>query len=326
MNIDKNNNPKGDILIVDDIPENLDILFSLLSQQGYEIRRVISGKQALNAAKYDPPDLILLDILMPDMDGYEVCQQLKANRATCDIPVIFISAKSEVFDKVKAFKLGGIDYITKPFYLEEVLCRIETQLIIKNQKKLLEQEINERKKAQIALELANQELQRLAILDDLTKIANRRRFEEYIEQEWYILKREQLPLSLIMIDVDYFKLYNDNYGHIKGDDCLKMIAQAIAYTLNRPGDLSARYGGEEFAVILPNTKIEGAVKVAEKILLEVHKLKIEHLKSDVSKYVTISMGVASIVPIKELSPKFLINAADKALYEAKKQGRDRIVS
>jgi diguanylate cyclase (GGDEF)-like protein len=180
----------------------------------------------------------------------------------------------------------------------------------------------QRKKAETALKVANQELERLAALDGLTQVANRRQFDKILQQEWYRLKREQLPLSLILCDVDYFKRYNDRYGHLEGDNCLREVALAIASASRRPADLVARYGGEEFAVILPNTKAEGALQVAELIRQQVQWLKIPHALSSVSQYVSLSLGVSTIVPTGDSSPQELIETTDLALYSAKQQGRN----
>jgi diguanylate cyclase (GGDEF)-like protein/PAS domain S-box-containing protein len=197
------------------------------------------------------------------------------------------------------------------------------------------QDISERKRAaadrskfiqeKVALKKTNYTLQRLANIDGLTQVANRRRFDEWLRQVWRQLTREQVPLSLIFCDVDHFKLYNDTYGHQAGDNCLQQVAQAISRQVKRPADLVARYGGEEFAVILPNTPGEGALAVAQTIRQEIHSLKIPHAQSRVSEYVTLSLGVVSMVPTQGLSPEDLISNADKALYKAKEQGRDRII-
>jgi two-component system, cell cycle response regulator len=478
---------KRDILIVDDTPANLRLLTRILSGEGYEVRVASSGKQALRSVESKPPSLIILDIMMPEIDGYQVCQQLKAKEETCDIPVIFLSALDEVMNKVKAFELGGVDYMTKPFEPIEVVARVHNQLRLRElqlqlQEKNVElqllltvtQAINEasdvdtalnvileevcqtlgwdfgeawipnaeetilqsnvswyreddnlvyfyhnqhlsfpfneglpgrvwqsqkleiienfeayypintsrfdreslslksalavpilfanknlavlmfysktakildqrsqdilkaiatqlgsmiqRKQAEELLKQANQELERLATFDWLTQIPNRRCFDEYLFQEWRRLAREQQSLSLILCDVDYFKLYNDHYGHQEGDDCLQQVAQALRRAVRRPADLVARYGGEEFAVILPNTEGQNAVIVAERIREEIKKLKIIHAYSNVSEYVTLSLGVSCLIPTQSYSPEPLVSFADQALYEAKKQGRDRVIS
>lgn len=191
---------------------------------------------------------------------------------------------------------------------------------LKKYSQTLEQKVTERT---LALEIANQELQRLATIDDLTQIANRRLFDEYLRQEWRRLVRERVPLSLILCDVDHFKLYNDYYGHQAGDECLKKVAQAMKEAIKRPADLVARYGGEEFAIILSDTNNLGAARVAQEILRVIAKLNVPHALSNVSEYVTLSLGVSSTIPTQDISPKILIDFADKALYKAKKAGRNR---
>lgn len=322
--------PLGNILIVDDMPNNLHLLSTMLTEHGYKVRSVANGQMALREAQSAPPDLILLDINMPQLNGYEVCSLLKAAKFTSDIPVIFISTLDEVWDKVRAFAVGGADYITKPFQLAEVIARVEYQLTIRRLQKhfteqnaKLQREIQERHRVEAALLQANQELKRLANLDSLTMIPNRRRFNECLHLEWRRLLREQASLCLILCDVDYFKLYNDTYGHLTGDFCLQQIAGAISRILKRPADLVARYGGEEFVAILPNTNPEGAFFVAEAMRNAVESLKILHAQSPISEYVTLSLGVASLVPTAEFSPEVLLAMADRALYEAKEQGRNR---
>lgn len=304
----------GIILIVDDNPTNLSVLSQALKEAGYKSRVAIDGQSAIEQIQEDPPDLILLDVQMPGIDGFETCARLKADPATKEIPVIFITASVDIENKVKGLSLGGVDYITKPFQQEEVLARVKVHLTLRCLT------LTVRKQA-IALEQANQELRRLANMDGLTGIANRRRFDEYLEQEWYRLAREQEDLSLILCDIDYFKNYNDHYGHQAGDDCLKEVAQAIRSTIQRPADLVARYGGEEFAIILPNTPPEGAIHIAESIRLNVKRLKIDHASSKIG-CLTLSLGVGSQVPSRQSQSSFLITIADKALYTAKDRGRD----
>lgn len=386
---------KGNILLVDDLPENLKLLSDLLSKYGYTARSVTSGARAIKTAKAKRPDVMFLDVLMPEMNGYQVCQAFKADPDLCDIPIIFISALGDTVDKLKGFEVGGVDYITKPYQVKEVLARLEAQLIIQKQQRSLQDEIakrkeieevlyqsrsllssilnsaldgiaamqavrdpatgaiedfrclvvnpiiskmlgrnrddligklvfrrfiehidphlfarfvevvesgdpldedfyyplddsdsswyhyvavklgdgfavtvrdiTSRKQTELALQEANRKLELLANLDGLTQIANRRRFNDYLLFHWQHHQREQKMLSLILIDIDYFKLYDDSYGHQGGDDCLIQVAQAIAKVPQRVVDLVARYGGEEFAVILPNTDTEGALIIAESI-------------------------------------------------------------
>ncbi len=318
---------KGNILLIDDLPENLQLLTKLLSSLGYAVRSAISGSRGLKSAKLKPPELILLDIQMPDMDGYEVCQAFKADPTLCDIPILFVSALDATFDKLKAFQVGGVDYITKPFQLEEVVARMETHLTIQRQKQRLQDEIAKRLQTELILQEANRKLELMANLDGLTQIANRRRFDDYLSLELQHHKRNQTYITLILADIDYFKRYNDTYGHQGGDDCLIRVAQAIAQVPQRATDLVARYGGEEFAVILGGTDTKGALKVAERMQAEIAALAIPHQGSDVSAFVTLSIGVASLIPTtKEQTIASLISYADQALYIAKNQGRNRAIA
>lgn len=313
------------ILVVDDNPDNIQFLGSLLVQQGYEIGIAQNGEQALKFIEERLPDLILLDIMMPNIDGYEVCRQLKASSLTKMIPVIFISAKVEAEDIIKGLEMGAVDYVKKPFNATELLLRVNTHLELKLSRERLEAEITKRSSLQKQLEQANNELQLLSNLDGLTKIANRRRFDRCIKQEGLRAIREKTPLSLLMCDVDHFKNYNDTFGHQMGDACLQKIALAISSASQRPGDLTARYGGEEFAVILSNTSSSGALQIANMIRAAVQSLEIEHKGSPVSRFVTISIGIATMVTAESLSIETLILNADKALYRAKESGRDCIV-
>ena len=324
---------KGNILIVDDAPDNLRLLSGALSQHGYDVRTVINGRMALIAAQTVPPELILMDIRMQGMDGYEVCRALKSNSRTSDISVIFVSTLDSVIDKVKAFGAGGVDYITKPFHVQEVLARVTTHLTvqrlqtqIKQRNEVLQQEVRDRIAAESALQVANQKLLSLANTDGLTQLSNRRRFDEYLTQEWSRMNREQQPLSLILCDIDYFKRYNDTYGHQAGDDCLRHISTILQSCAKRSSDVAARYGGEELALILPNTPAAGAIQVAEEIQAKVRQLRYSHANSPSRKYVTLSIGVSTVIPRFDLMPKHLIAATDAALYQAKTEGRDRIIN
>ncbi|QDZ39140.1 diguanylate cyclase [Euhalothece natronophila Z-M001] len=510
-------NSEAKILAVDDVPENLLLLCELLEERGYKVSLASDGELVLNNIPDCPPDLILLDIRLSGINGYEVCSRLKANPKTQHIPIIFLSVLEDPRVKVKAFKVGGADYITKPFQEEEVIARIENHLTIQRQKEELEelqaQLINkntvlaeqnkhlnvllqltklmntaesldeaiaqllpqickviawdygeawilnpegtklersdyfyvsnpdfnwlenstdydevlaiqselvesiahskkiqwlsnisdidtfnlssdyqilqaklqasgltsllglpiifkeevlavlifmgdhssyqeegasvpafspdwldliqsvgtqlgalmQRLRTEIALKKANEKLQHLVAYDGLMEIANRRRFDEYLDEQWRQGKRDRGELSLVLCDLDAFKAYNDTLGHQAGDKCLQQVAKKIQEVVKRPMDLVARYGGEELAILLPYTCQIGAFQLAEQIRGAVKSLKIEHPKSPVSDYVTVSIGVSSIIPRDDCAPKQLIRMADKALYKAKEMGRDQVV-
>jgi diguanylate cyclase (GGDEF)-like protein len=318
------------ILIIDDNTTVLNVAVEYLQEGQFVALVAQDGESGLMQSKSARPNLILLDVLMPGIDGFETCRRLKAERETKDIPVIFMTALSNTEDKVKGFEVGAVDYVTKPIQREELLARITTHLRIQaltqqlqKQNQQLQQQALELKQAKETAESACRELKRLANLDSLTQVANRRRFDEHLSQEWRRLAREKAPLSLILCDIDYFKPYNDYYGHQAGDATLKQVAQAIEGAIKRPADLVARYGGEEFAIILPNTGMAGAVKVAQLIQMEIKRLQIPHAHSQVSPFITLSLGITSQVPDPDLPPESLIAHADKALYAAKKQSRDR---
>ncbi|MBE9127213.1 MULTISPECIES: diguanylate cyclase domain-containing protein [unclassified Coleofasciculus] len=323
---------KGTLLIVDDNPTNLEVLFDFLTDAGFKVLIARDGESALEKVNYAHPDVILLDVIMPGIDGFETCRRLKANPSTHDIPIIFMTALSQTAVVVKGFELGAVDYITKPTQQEIILARVITHLTIQklrhslqSQNVQLQQEIHQRQQAEADLQNANQQLRRLATLDGLTEVANRRRFDEYLNQYWRISCREKWWLSLLLCDVDFFKLYNDAKGHQSGDECLKAVARSLSCAVKRPADLVARYGGEEFAVILPNTPGDGALRVAELIQASLKQLLLPHPRSPISEYVTLSSGVASVIPSRKYSPEALIAAADRALYQAKEAGRDRAV-
>ncbi|WP_349016918.1 diguanylate cyclase [Pseudomonas sp. UYIF39] len=296
------NRPK--LLIVDDQPTNIRVLHELF-RQDCDVFMATSGEQAISVCQTQLPDLILLDVVMEGMDGHEVCRRLKADPATQGIPIIFITAQQQESDEVLGLELGAVDFITKPINTTIVRARVRTHLTLKLQSDLLRS---------------------MALMDGLTGVANRRKFNEDILAAWRLCFREQKPLSLILVDVDYFKRYNDRYGHQAGDDCLKSVAQTLSETVRRPYDLVARYGGEEFACVLPNTVLSGAVEIAERMQERVRTLGIEHSASDVDRVVTISLGVATLTPTRDLEFQALIEAADKQLYEAKNAGRARVCS
>ncbi|RRJ85439.1 PleD family two-component system response regulator [Aestuariirhabdus litorea] len=291
------------ILIVDDQKVNLDILVNLL-EDSYEIAVAKSGEAALRAVEADMPDLILLDVVMPGIDGTEVCRRLQSEPGTRHIPIIFITAKSSVESEAEGLELGAVDYITKPFNPAVVRARVANHIRLKRYQ---------------------DQLEALNTRDPLTGIANRRRFDRYLEHEGRSAIRSGAPLSLLMMDIDYFKPYNDNYGHPVGDECLKQVARALVGAVDRSIDLVARYGGEEFAAVLPGTSEAGALKVAEAMRKAVRALGIKHQHSQVADCVTISIGVGTGVITRHDQPMQLLEQVDAALYRAKAQGRDRVV-
>lgn len=323
---------KERVLVVDDSSDNLELLSYILTFKGYQVVTSDRGQTALEIARSDPPDIILLDIGMPEMDGYEICQRLRSGYKTKDIPIIFVSAWNQGNNKIQAFKYGGNDYITKPYQMEEVIARVENQLQIQrlkteleNKNQLLAEQLSQQTNQKQQLLKINEELGHLVNIDSLTQLANRHCFDEFLTREWYRRRRDNYSLSLIICDIDYFKLYNDCFGHIAGDECLKQVAEVISQGVKRPADLAARYGGEEFAMILPQTPAQKALIVAERIRLNVKKLQLPHPSSLVDDCVSLSLGVSCIVPDSKYTEQQLLSAADEALYEAKKQGRDRAV-
>jgi diguanylate cyclase (GGDEF)-like protein len=307
----------GDVLVVDDNRVNVGLLTGILQKRHYAVRNATDGQQALAVMRAAPPEIVLLDIRLPGMDGYEICRQMKADPRTKDIPVIFVSALDDGLDKARAFEVGGIDYVAKPFSSAEVVARVENQLKISRLQRHLAQKNAE-------LERANRMLQSLSYVDALTGVPNRRHFDELLDQEWRRALRDESSMCVILIDVDLFKAFNDNYGHQSGDDCLKHVAVEVSGVLRRGGDLAARYGGEEFGVVLPATEAPGALVVAEDMRRRVEGLKVPH-KGSPFKVVTISLGVKALRPGPQDTPETILAAADRALYRAKETGRNRVV-
>ncbi|WP_343730824.1 diguanylate cyclase [Duganella sp.] len=418
------------ILIVDDAPENLGALRKMMVQQGYQTFVATTGERALKIARRVHPDLILLDIMMPGMDGYETCRQLKSQAATQRIPIIFMSARTETEDVVAGFDIGAVDYISKPLRMPEVCARVRTQLQIRNRSETHEEQaerlrtivnnmaegllifeadgriqmtnpacdkylgyqleplagrsihdllnplvaqeyldyfaryaaapqsahnhgtreviIRHRNGSSVCMDLtltpmylrqplfigllhdithhkqSEDALQRAAMVDPLTKIANRRHFDSFLEKEWQRAMRSGQPLSLVVLDVDHFKLYNDTLGHPAGDACLQQVAQAIASHALRPTDLAARYGGEEFVILFAETDAEAAHLLAESIRAHIESLQIPHPRSTTSAWLTVSIGVATIHPHQLDNTESLFVAADRAMYAAKEGGRNQV--
>jgi len=290
------------ILIVEDSKLNQEILRKILSKD-YTIVIAQDGAEALEKVKAEHPDLILLDIILPGMDGFGVLTELKKNDASHSIPVLIISGRSNPDDEVKGLKLGAVDYITKPFHEIVVKARVDTQIRILTQMRIIEE---------------------FGFIDTLTSIPNRRQFDQFLVREWNRTRRDKIPFSILMIDVDHFKMYNDTHGHQQGDVALQTVASTIASSLKRKSDTAARWGGEEFAVLLPNTTLEGAMQVAEDIRRNIESAAIPVSGDDSYHHVTISMGVAQMLPDTDISIANLILQADMALYNAKDKGRNRV--
>jgi diguanylate cyclase (GGDEF)-like protein len=295
-------NPKAKILVVDDMLINIRILDKILNTE-YEILTATSGREALKIACQQMPDLILLDVIMPEMDGFAVCKELKQADTTKDIPVIFITANNQEEDESRGFEAGVVDYVTKPVRASILKARVRIHLELKS---------------------SRDHLKALSIIDGLTQVANRRKFDEAIEYEWRRSCRNQRPISLLLMDIDFFKTYNDHYGHLAGDECLKIIAREISTVVRRPADLFARYGGEEFVLLLPDIESRGAAFIAKKVQETIKSVNVSHAYSPVAGYITLSIGVATRVPQEGQSHNDLISEADKMLYMAKQNGRNQI--
>jgi len=299
---------------------------ALSSQEDIEFHYCQDPSKAVKLASEINATVILQDLVMPEIDGLMMVRYFRVNKATAQIPIIVLSTKEEATIKSEAFQLGANDYLVKLPETIELIARIRyhSQAYITQLERDAAFRALEKSREQLAE--ANRTLQKLSSLDGLTGIANRRTFDETLSKEWNRAVRDQKPLGLIMLDIDFFKLYNDHYGHQGGDDCLKKVAKGLEAAINRDADFLARYGGEEFSAILPDTDIQGAVKVAEEMRQSIKSLHIEHVMSKVSDIVSISIGVASMIPQNDTEQETLIAAADQALYKAKEEGRDRIMS
>lgn len=289
------------LLIVDDDVGMIRLLSDILRDEG-EIYFATRGEAALKLITNRRPDVVLLDADMPGMDGFEVCRRVVAETAG-ECAVIFVTGYADITMETRALELGAVDFIAKPVSPPVVRARVRTQVKLKRQA---------------------DRLRRLASLDGLTEIANRRTFNQMLEVEWRRGCRTGSALGLLLIDVDFFKSFNDLYGHQEGDACLRTVAKTVERLCRRPADFAARYGGEEFAAILPDTDLAGAERVAESLCAAVRALAIPHAGSSAAPYLTISIGTAAQLPQSDAGQEFLITTADRALYSAKAAGRDRV--
>lgn len=299
---------KPRLLVVDDQAPNIQVLYQAFGGD-YEMFMANHGEQALTLCRDKQPDMVLLDVMMPGIDGFEVCRRLKADPATQDIPVIFITVHNDPTQETRALEMGAVDFITKPINPTVVRARVRTHLTLKFQ---------------------SDSMRRLAFLDGLTGVFNRRYFDQQLGVEYARAARSGACLSLILIDIDHFKSYNDHYGHPAGDDCLRQVASALKEGLRRPADLVARYGGEEFVCVLPETGFEQATDLAHQLESSVQALQLRHEWSDAGPVVTISLGVATRMarePGEAFGdPGALVALADAQLYPAKRSGRNRVCS
>jgi len=296
-------NDHASVLVVDDNPANIELLHEIL-RSDYRVLFALNGDDAVATALEHQPDLILLDVIMPERDGYATCAALKSAAETSDIPVIFVTAMDRIEDEEKGLGLGAVDYIAKPFSPAIVRLRVGHHIELKRQRDILYS---------------------LSQLDGLTGVANRRAFDATLQRYWYAQARRGQPLTVVMVDIDHFKAFNDGLGHYAGDECLKQVAEGLLRCVQRGQDLFARFGGEEFACLLPDTAGTGATEVASRMVEEVRALEIAHPSSPVDAVVTVSVGVCTCVPTAEGDPVSVVDSADKALYAAKRAGRGRFV-
>ena len=290
------------LLVVDDQAVNIQVMYQTFAND-HQVLMARSGQAALQVCENHSPDLIVLDVMMPDMDGYEVCQRLKADARTHDIPVIFVTARHDEMAETRGLDVGAVDFISKPINPAIVRARVKTHLTLKAQ---------------------SDQLRQWVYIDGLTGLNNRRHFDEALAQEWARATRQRSMISVVLIDVDHFKHYNDHYGHMAGDECLRRIATTIRNQLKRPADLAARYGGEEFACILPETGHAGAMHFARSVGDAIRALGMAHATAAHSDVVTISLGVCSGHAQTGVGPQAMLESADTQLYAAKAQGRDRV--
>ena len=321
------------IVLIDDDQDSCLLIKTFLGSIYHkdDIVEFFSGQAALEYFKLDTltactqgVDLILLDVLMPGLNGIEVCTRIKRNNVFDDVPVLMVTASNELEFLADSFEVGAIDFINKPIRKIELLARVRSALRLRNEvmmRRMREQELIE---LNLTLKKNNLMLEQLAIFDKLTGIHNRGHLDWVLDREWANAQRNQMPLSLIMIDIDYFKTYNDTYGHLGGDDCLRQVAQTLQTILKRKNDFIGRYGGEEFLVILPSVDHHDAMQLAEAFRTGIHALAIPHTQSKNAQVITISLGISTLTHFNDNDhPDLLIHCADQALYQAKASGRNQ---
>jgi diguanylate cyclase (GGDEF)-like protein len=316
----KNNNEALKVLVVEDSKATLKVLSNYLEHMGIkQVFKAETGKIALELYRSVRPDIILLDIQLPDFDGFSIAQHIREMEQKDEwTAIIFLTGMGKDEDLARGIEAGGDDYLTKP--VSEVVLEAKVRAmyrLVRMHRELVE--------VTRELDVANAELKRLSTTDALTGIANRRALDDFFSREWRRCLRMKKPLSLVMLDIDYFKFFNDKYGHQSGDECLIQVSHQIARAAPRGTDLAARYGGEEFMLVLSETNQDGAMWIAERVRQMIADLKIPHYATS-SKYVSISCGVLSVVPEEKLFLEIFMQSADAALYQAKRGGRDRVMS
>lgn len=305
------------VMVVEDSKVTMKVLCNYLARMGVVPLTAENGTEALEIYYREQPDIILLDAQLPDIDGFDVALKIRAQEKAEDwTAIIFLTSMDKDEDLARGIEVGGDDYLMKP--ISEVVLKAKIRAmyrLVEMQRSLvtLTQELN----------AANVKLQRLSATDGLTGISNRRMYDELAPREWRRCERVNKPVALVMIDVDFFKLFNDKYGHQAGDECLRRVAEQVGKAAPRATDLAARYGGEEFVLVLGETDADGAKWLANRLRQQVSELNIPHYATE-SRHVTISCGVASVVPSSQVSLEVLLKSADYALYQAKKSGRDRV--
>ncbi|MFP7754746.1 diguanylate cyclase domain-containing protein [Thermodesulfobacteriota bacterium B35] len=314
------------VLLVDDQQMIAEAVRRALASEELDFHYCQNPTEAIDMATRLEPTVILQDLVMPELDGLTMVKFFRANPATSQVPIIVLSTKEEPEIKSRAFELGANDYLVKLPDKIELIARIRYHSRAYIGQKQRDEAFEALRQSQRKLAEANKVLERLSSLDGLTGVPNRRRFDQLLHKEWQRAIRHGASISIIMLDIDFFKLFNDTYGHQGGDECLQQVARTLERSVQRETDMVARYGGEEFAAILPETGVRGALAVAEAMRANVEALKIPHENSKITDHVTISVGVATTVPERGSRPEDLIATADEALYEAKNNGRNRVQS
>ncbi|GAU78938.1 diguanylate cyclase [Fusibacter sp. 3D3] len=315
------------ILIVDDLKENHLVMESVLTDPELNIIKAMSGEEALSLCSEHEFAVIFMDVQMPNMDGFEVAEILRSIEKTKHIPIIFVTASSKEQKSIfKGYEVGAVDYLSKP--IDPIVLRSKSKIfkelylqrkIIEKQVVELEEQLNELLKVQ----QEKDSLESLSMEDGLAHIYNRRGLDKFINMHWHNCLRYGLPFSIMMLDIDEFKSYNDNYGHLMGDEVIKEVARAIQKSIFRPEDIVGRYGGDEFLILMPNVGTKGAEIVAKRILENVMALNIEHAFDSGRRCVTLSVGIASLTPTREMTSQALIDLADQKMYKAKRRGRNQ---